>query len=82
MTNAEKFKEVFGIDFWDSLISGILESEWMYEEYEEDKVQRSGYEELHLTDELIDAIKNGKDIDVPVQDEYTLRIIYGSKEES
>lgn len=41
---------------------------------------RFGYEELHLTDELIDAIKNGKDIEVPVQDEYTLRIKYGSKE--
>lgn len=39
-----------------------------------------GYEELHLTDELIDAIKNGKDIEVVVQDEYILRIKYGSKE--
>jgi len=39
MTNAEKFKEVFGIDFWDSLINGTLEAEWMYEEYDEDKVQ-------------------------------------------
>lgn len=39
-----------------------------------------GYEELHLTDELIDTIKNGKDIEVRVQDEYILRIKYGAKE--
>lgn len=39
-----------------------------------------GYEELHLTDELINAIKNSKDIEVRVQDEYILRIIYGAKE--
>jgi hypothetical protein len=36
-----------------------------------------GYEELHINDELIEQLKNGKDIEVHIQDdEYVLRIIY------
>jgi len=33
-----------------------------------------GYEELHLTPELIKELNSGKDIAVHVQDEYILRI--------
>ena len=40
-----------------------------------------GYEELHLTDELIEILKSGKAISIPVQDEYELRIIFGDKGE-
>lgn len=35
-----------------------------------------GYEELHLTDDLIDRLKAGKDLDISIQDEYCLRLIY------
>lgn len=39
-----------------------------------------GYEELHLSDEMIEQLKNGKDLEVCVQNEYILRIMYGEKE--
>ena len=40
-----------------------------------------GYEELHLTDEVIDKIKNGNDLVVQIQaGEYILRISYGGEE--
>lgn len=43
--------------------------------------QAFGYEELHLSDEMIEQLKNGKDLEVCVQNEYILRIMYGEKEE-
>lgn len=36
MTNGEKFKEVFGIDFYKSLADGVLESGWVDEEFNRD----------------------------------------------
>lgn len=46
MTNAEKFKDVFGIDFWENIRNGNLESgRWADEEYkllEFDKISRDG----------------------------------------
>lgn len=42
--------------------------------------QAFGYEELHLSDETIEQLKNGKDLEVIVQNEYVLRIKYGERE--
>lgn len=33
-----------------------------------------GYEELHITKEMLDALQSGKVIDIYPQDEYTVRI--------
>lgn len=65
---------------FESLFTGNYEADYELIDSASKGNGRFGYEELHITDDLIDAIKNGKDMEVSVQDEYTLRIIYGPKE--
>jgi hypothetical protein len=66
---------------FESFFTGNYEADYRLIDSTAEGDTRYGYEELHITDELIDAIKNGMDIDVAVQDEYTLRIKYGPKED-
>lgn len=63
-----------------SLFTGSCEADYTIIDSVAEGNRGFGYEELHLTDELMHAIKNGKDIEVPVQDEYILRIKYGKED--
>lgn len=58
-----------------ALLTGNYEADYELKNKNEECSRGYGYEELHLTPELIAELSNGKDIIVSVQDEYILRII-------